>query len=284
MLRSREGRQWLKLYGTNFELVGDIGSRHLLGLLADLEDAHAALMSLPFTSGTVDRPVHVFAVGSHHEYALSNADPLATAFSVRFQSGYYIVLGPEAIQRVPLIHEYVHVVLHQRYDHLPMWLDEGLADYFSTIERKRGFVVVGTPPEGRLELLRSSGIAIPLRMLFNSRRENVRSDPSSDLFYAESWLLVHMLMRAPKYAPRFGEIVEQLNRSQNIEQLFLQFWGKSPEAVENALKCYLKLSRLPVERLPSAKSPSEAVQPYLTPVRDEPNPLDDLLVLLNRVQ
>jgi hypothetical protein len=284
MFTSRQGPQWFRLYSTNFEFVGDIGSRHLLGLLTDLENADAALMSVPFTSATVDRPVHVFALGSRREYVLSNADPLATAFNVRFQSGYYIVLGPEAVQRVPLVHEYAHIVLHQKYGHLPMWLEEGLADYYSTIERKRGVVVVGTPLEGRLELLRSSGISIPLRTLFSSHRENVRSDPTNDLFYAESWLLVVMLMRAPKYAPRFGEIVEQLNRGRNIEQLLLQFWGKSPEAIENALKCYLKLNRLPIERLPTANSPSDDVQLYLTPLSDEPNPLHNLLVLLNRVQ
>ncbi|HEY6938661.1 MAG TPA: tetratricopeptide repeat protein, partial [Terriglobales bacterium] len=137
------------------------------------------------------------------------------------------------------------------YPATPLWFDEGFADYFSTIEVLREGVQIGKPPQGYLEMLRSSKwipVADVLQVQPDSKTYNLRDRRS--LFYAESWVLVHYLFdmqKMPAAGEYFGlvegqhvaveQAVQQAFRMncQQLEQQVRKYY-LSPQAVYRTVK------------------------------------------------
>lgn len=73
-----------------------------------------------------------------------------------------IVLRPSSNRREALTHEIVHALVDRALPFAPLWLDEGLAEYYETIELRDGFAHVGgSPPRGWIERLLASGDDAP---------------------------------------------------------------------------------------------------------------------------
>jgi tetratricopeptide (TPR) repeat protein len=102
--------------------------------------------------------------------------------------------GDESTYRI-VNHEYTHMVLRLSFRSLPLWVSEGLAEFYgnSTIgEREVG---LGRPNAYGLEILRG-GRQIPLAELFRVSYDSpyYRDADKAPMFYSESWALTHYLM------------------------------------------------------------------------------------------
>ena len=89
--------------------------------------------------------------------------------------------------------EYVHTLL-QSNDRLPLWMNEGLAEFYanSIIEDDR--VVLGKARADAILYLRNESL-MPLTRLLQVTRESpeYRNEDRTPLFYAQSWALLHYL-------------------------------------------------------------------------------------------
>jgi hypothetical protein len=109
------------------------------------------------------------------------------------------------------MHEYLHRVTQVNLGDAAAWLDEGLSEFWSTIELHEHGVRVGRELPRHARTLRSQRL-IPLRDLMEvSRGRYDLADGKLALFYAQSWALVHYLVtrNAPSkisYAPRTPEL------------------------------------------------------------------------------
>jgi tetratricopeptide (TPR) repeat protein len=96
-------------------------------------------------------------------------------------------------------HEYTHMVLHLNVRSLPLWMSEGLAEFYgnSTIGEKE--VGLGRPNAYSIQTLRE-GRQLPLAELFRVTYESpyYTEAAKAPMFYAESWALTHYLMLAEK--------------------------------------------------------------------------------------
>ncbi|MCH2182600.1 MAG: DUF1570 domain-containing protein [Mariniblastus sp.] len=91
---------------------------------------------------------------------------------------------------VDLRHEVTHGYLHSVVPNLPLWLDEGIAEYFETPRGKQG---VNYPHVYLLSKKFRQGKWQPdLQQLERSRRPA----DFSQLQYAESWLWIHFLIES----------------------------------------------------------------------------------------
>lgn len=194
LLASESG---VRLTTPNFDLYSSLNRKQSAFVLKQLEDARQALEALHIGTAKAGAPVRVIAFGSEREYARFRSNDASAAYYLRAGGQEYIVLGEELSRGgAPVVHEYVHHLLHQQYGHLPLWLDEGLAEVYSTATQQAKGLRVGLPPQDRLEWLRMDQPAYDLETLFSIRRSSF--DKTKHLtprsrFYAESWLLVHML-------------------------------------------------------------------------------------------
>jgi tetratricopeptide (TPR) repeat protein len=101
--------------------------------------------------------------------------------------------GPNPYEGI--YHEYYHSLTLPYFPGLPVWLAEGLADFFGNSEITEKEARLGEPDPNLIQKLRENKL-IPLDVLFkvdqSSPYYNERNQTS--MFYAESWALTHYLM------------------------------------------------------------------------------------------
>ena len=99
---------------------------------------------------------------------------------------------------LPIYHEYVHLIVNLNYQHFPLWLNEGFADFLgcATLTAKGG--KLGQPSSSELYVLQQSKL-LPLDLLFKVDHQSPYYNEANktNIFYSESWALVHYLMLDP---------------------------------------------------------------------------------------
>ncbi len=102
-----------------------------------------------------------------------------------------------------IYHEYFHSLTTPYYPNLPVWVSEGLAEFYGNTQIGDSEVGLGRPDEDLIVELKQGGL-MPLDLLFkvdhNSPYYNEQNKTS--VFYAESWALTHYLMVGDKSAHR----------------------------------------------------------------------------------
>jgi hypothetical protein len=284
---------WIKASSDHFQLFTSNNKEQAVRLLRQLETTRRRL--LPVLDGSIAAPenhdssrVTVIAFHSDADYASYRSNSAASAYSLEAPGSSYIVLGA-ASARDPAIavHEYVHHLLHQRYRGLPAWLDEGLAEVYSSVEERRNQLRLGLPADSRLSSLEHDGLLLGLPDLLNVKEDDLKklrhSEPRSR-FYSESWLLTHMLRFSPAYSPRFNALLTSMDSGNTAENAFLSVYGKTLPQVQDDLKLYLKKGRFPTETITFNTPDLPAVEVHASPAaaRQAQATLTKLLIDLDR--
>jgi tetratricopeptide (TPR) repeat protein len=144
------------------------------------------------------------------------------------------------------VHEYTHFVFEHSGLTLPLWLNEGLADLYSSVAGSQGHVVLGRAPFGRVYALEKESW-IDLGTLLDVGRDSpYYSQPQKMLlFYAESWALTHMLVLSQDYAAAFPKFVELISSGVSSRESLAKIYGKGPDQVMSDLRAYLSRRQLP---------------------------------------
>jgi hypothetical protein len=92
-------------------------------------------------------------------------------------------------------HEYTHALLDAAMPEAPLWLNEGLAEYFSTFTAANDRAEAGAPVQAHLDWLAHHEL-MPLSELFAVRQTSAvyHEGDRRGTFYAESWALTHMIL------------------------------------------------------------------------------------------
>ncbi len=150
-----------------------------------------------------------------------------------------------------LQHEGFHQFAHLRIGpNLPMWANEGMAEYFGYSILVKGKLRTGVAPEAAVLSLRAAverDEVFPLAELMAlSNQEwnaNVRSgSPMARMMYAQSWAVVHFLIHAEKgrYADAFSTYIKRLATGMSHEQAMADAFGsKDLEPMERAWRTFV---------------------------------------------
>ena len=162
----------------------------LLDELVAQRGALATKLGLP----TSDEPIHVYLFGSADKFKqFMNVNypefPERRAFFVESDTRLmvYAYWGDRVAE--DLRHEVAHGYLHAAVGHLPLWLDEGLAEYF---EVGRGNDGLNTAHVNELQVAIPKGWKPDLRRL----EALTSAGDMTQLDYAESWAWVHLLLQS----------------------------------------------------------------------------------------
>ncbi len=112
-------------------------------------------------------------------------------------SGTMLIDGSRPFADRTVFHELVHDLLANSGTHLPLWLEEGLAEYYSTAVVSGNGVHLGDPIPDRLNTLHSRPLR-PVTDIFAMKPG--QESASSAFFYAEAWAIVDWMMRADRAA------------------------------------------------------------------------------------
>ncbi len=116
-------------------------------------------------------------------------------------------------------HELTHFYLrlNARATVLPVWYDEGLAEFFSTVNFKGKKARIGDVPVVRFFALRNlPWLPLPQVLSLDRSAPEYNGHRLGESFYAQSWLLVHYsMLKEPTLAPALEKMM--LNQGVSIE-------------------------------------------------------------------
>ena len=134
------------------------------------------------------RPAGVFLDAAHRHYVALRTDTTDVPPGAREAVNPFHVLQ----------HEYVHAVVGLNFERLPTWLNEGLAEFWGNTVIQRDAVEEGRPLPFHIFLLRERPL-LPIDALLAVAPGSPHYDERdrANIFYAQSWALVHMLILSP---------------------------------------------------------------------------------------
>src|SRR5262249_5651505 len=128
---------------------------------------------------------------------LSNGRPASIAgYANGREDGNVIVMlrASDDATRHTVFHEYTHLIVGSALRSIPIWANEGLAEYYATFELSADGrqAVVGGPIATHVVLLRQR--FLPLAELLATTASLYDESDRRSIFYAESWALVHFIV------------------------------------------------------------------------------------------
>jgi tetratricopeptide (TPR) repeat protein len=240
---------WSVAKSSHFEVYSQTGDETARRALIWLEQLRTFFQQSGLLGGGFNdqgRPaLRVVGFRSEKEYEAYRLRPVADAAYVSDADGDYIIMASLQSRALGVAtHEYAHYVLHANGLKMPACLNEGLAEVFSTLRLNgAGYELGGDLPARTRTLKRNAWL--PLTALLESAHEfpfpNTRK--GAEIFYAESWALVDMLMTSPHYSARFRELVSEINSNSNAVQAFRKVYDESLDEVATSLKKWVGQTR-----------------------------------------
>jgi tetratricopeptide (TPR) repeat protein len=237
---------WIEIRSPHFTVLCNGGEYEGRKAALEFEEIRALFQHMyPKLRVDTGKPTIVFALKNEESLKLlmpsygqnSNAMHLGGFYHPTYDKNYAIVrtdvrsTGPLG-NRV-LFHEYTHVFFRNNFRGLPLWLNEGLAEYFGNTSIESNEAGVGIPNEIQIRTLKEKAF-LPIDQLVTidqtSPLYNTREH--SGIFYAESWALVHYLM------------ISDDVRGQGLIDKFLQALHDTDDPIEAANQSFGDLKKL----------------------------------------
>ena len=234
---------WVEVRSPNFTVVSNAGDREARRIAAQFEEIrevfHAAFPTLRTDLG---KPVLIFALKNEDSiksllpaYWETKGHSHPAGFYVTREERDFVLVRTDLEGENPYeiaYHEYTHALVRLNFRDIPVWMNEGLAEYLGNTVIGDKEVQIGKIAPGHLEILRTNKL-IPIDTLFqvdeNSPYYNEQNRTS--VFYAESWALVHYLMLDPDA------------RKRQLLLNFLNAWTASDNQIEAAQKTFGDLKK-----------------------------------------
>jgi tetratricopeptide (TPR) repeat protein len=245
---------WVGVRSKNFLLVGNANEKQIRQVGSKLEQFRAALARL-FGRNELDShvPTTVIIFKSHYSYQPFKPKPNTAGF---FQSNSHInyitlttELQGEQDPFTVVFHEYTHLLVNSINANMPIWFDEGLAEYYSTMDitgDRR--VVLGRPIARHVARLHEAQL-LPLKTLFEVDRKSpyYNEEHKQGVFYAQSWALMHYLMsgREGQLKTQLAKFVDLLAANTPSETAFEKTFPVTFATMETDLRNYIQHDRYP---------------------------------------
>ena len=190
----------------------------------------------------------------------------------------YVLLRLDAEQEqhpyASIYHEYTHLQFRDAGEWMPLWLNEGLAEFFQNTEIRSKDVLVGEPSVEDILYLRQHQI-LPLQTLFKVDHNSpyYHEEQKGSVFYAESWALTHYLevtdrQKGTNRVPDYFRLVSQHQDPVTAAETAFGDLKRLQDELEN----YIRLASYKEFILPSAAAPldesSYKSQPLTQPQAD----------------
>jgi tetratricopeptide (TPR) repeat protein len=210
--------------------------------------------------------LRVIVFPSLKQYGEFRLRPNADAYYVSSRDGskesdYIVMTASQAEDLAIEAHEYAHSVLHAAGFELPAWLDEGLSDLFSTIRvTSDGCRLGGVLPSRMEALTHRRWLPLPQLLALPQTAPLFQARAGAEMFYAESWALTDMLVGSPDYAPRFRELLTDLNRGTPSAQTLPAVYGRSLNDIAGDLERWVRGRKFTTREFPALPSTQFAIE------------------------
>ncbi|MGH9678816.1 MAG: DUF1570 domain-containing protein, partial [Candidatus Acidiferrales bacterium] len=211
--QANEGN-WVEARSPNFIVVTDASPKQAVSTAIQFEQIRQLFQnSLSYAKGRPTPVITILAAKDENEMRellpeywekKGHMHPAGVFLDSSYQWAIAVQLSGMGENRYESIyHEYYHSLTMPYYPNLPVWVSEGLADFYGNSKIVGKSAMLGMPDDNLIQLLRQEPL-IPLSVLFEVQRSSPYYNETSkvSIFYAESWALIHYLMMGDNLAHR----------------------------------------------------------------------------------
>ena len=261
-LHAASAAPWKLARSAHFEVYAQSSEAEARSVLLWFEQLRAFFASQSGRTSGDSSPVRVVVFASPQEYQPYQLRPLADAYYAGMGSRNYIVMAQLGQREFRMAaHEYAHLILRAAGLQLPRWLNEGLADFFSTVRVTGQAVELGEVLPSRLQtLVRHSWMPLPEMLTVTDESIMGGDRASASLFYAQCWALTEMLLRSPAYSFRFPELLDALKTGEPGLEALAKVYGRSPDEITHDLHAWVEHNQVRPIELPGVDPGDVAIE------------------------
>lgn len=276
--------EWRRVDSPNFVVIGDVSARDLRDITIKFEgfrETLGRLLGPRAIAAAVPTVVVVFptdyAIGPFRPKYQGKPVDVAGLFLPGRDVNHLAIVNDGNAERMRIVfHEYAHLVTSNSGQTLPLWLSEGLAEYYSTFElwTDRRNAIMGGLIDEHIERLHDT-VLIPIAELLKLDHSSPLYNEGSrrSVLYAQSWALTHfIILGEPSRVPQLTDYLERVWSGVPTDEAWQKAFGawnmdreldqyirrRSYRAVRYTFSEALGKFDVPANPIPAAD-----VQPYL---------------------
>src|SRR5450631_1029552 len=196
---------WLEVRSPHFTVVTNANEKAGRRIADQFERMRSVFQVMfPHLSIETGSPIIVLAIKDEkgfralepQAYLAKGSLKLAGLF-LRAPDKNYVLMRLDAGGEHPysiVYHEYTHLLMSKSEDFIPLWLNEGLAEFYQNTEIHEKDASLGEPSTYNILFLRQNKL-LPLATLFTVDHTSpyYHEENKGSIFYAESWALTHYI-------------------------------------------------------------------------------------------
>jgi hypothetical protein len=262
---------WTRMRTANFLFIAETTDRQLRETARKLEQFREVMLrALPNASAVSPVPTVVILFRQDRSFS-----PFKPQFEGRNTdvAGYF--LGHEDVNYLvvniengelgfsTVFHEYSHFLIGNTLGHVPVWVSEGLAQFYESFEERDSgrIAVIGMPIGDHIAVLRQS-TPIPIRDLIavDSQSPIYNEGNRRGLFYAQSWALMHYLYLGSNQerTPQLHEYLTQIRAGAAPDGAFRKAFGDT-SILDKELRGYVNQVTMTFMRMTSDSKVETAI-------------------------
>jgi tetratricopeptide (TPR) repeat protein len=244
---------WIEVQTANFLFFSNAGTGATKRVAEDLEELRAALAQLTDLKLQAPVPTFIYVFKNDRSFTpykmLYKDEPgVMSGYFLDSEHANYIAIDAGSRNASGIVfHEYVHYVLANNFWWLPVWLSEGLAEFYQTFEVVDDTVYLGLPISSRLATLHGSTL-VPLAELLAVDHESPLYNEANRKgdFYAQSWALTHYLVLSDQERrQQLGRYIAAIESGVPPETAFADAFGSNYQMIERDVRTHLRGPRIP---------------------------------------
>jgi tetratricopeptide (TPR) repeat protein len=217
---------WFEVRSPHFVVLTDTNEKQAHRVASQFERMRAVFhLLMPTASDGAGSPVIVLALKDKkamqallpEAYLAKGSLDLAGLF-LRAPDKNYILVRLDAQGAHPfatVYHEYTHFMMRNASEWIPLWMNEGLAEFYQNTDIQEKEVLLGEPNIDDILYLRQNRL-LPLITLLKVDQTSpyYHEEQKGSVFYAESWALIHYI--------EISDAQKGTNRLQNYAELLMK--------------------------------------------------------------
>lgn len=238
---------WVKVKSPHFTVISNGSEKQARQVALGFEQIHT-VFSTTIPGLRTDSSAETVVIATKDENTFLELMPsqkkwvshLAGLFMKGWEKDYVLVrLDIPDENRGVVYHEYIHKLLHLNFTRLPVWLDEGLAEFYGNTWMRSDGIYIGAPSPRLAELRSRTLYPVETILAVGHASPYYRDADKAPLFYAESWGLTHYLMFGPgmDLGRKMNVYLGDLQKGIEGDKAFEQAFG-SPKDIEKGFQAY----------------------------------------------
>jgi len=229
--------KFTRIDSPHFELYTDGAKGRAVEILEHFERVRSFFAQTINPRQSPQKP-KIVVLNSRNTFAAFVERRTTAAYFIGLPHRDLIVIGPPATaedQRI-ITHEYTHLLVHQADMRIPLWMNEGIAEVYSTLQPVGAKMRVGMPINSHLLRLRRDWLEID--KVLNA--ETYGGEEHAGTFYAMSWAIAHMMMLEDDLRVKWSRFLQALEKGMPAEQALKRSYGLTPQQLEQHVQGYIR--------------------------------------------